>query len=661
MLNLTRNGSQTSVELGTGVISFDTECGGEIVSLTCKNELESHELVTGNQTAPGLFCVVDGKSESLANVASKLEVVEYIENRSVKLRNTAALANGRLEVVQVYEIFAEGALFCELSLAVKPGATLNLSDLSLNIHLDTDSAKEMRWGHFTRKPWYKQDYSTTHTFFGKDLYKKRDESVSHRELWPLASIDLGWDSVKFFSNRLEFILEEWVSVNEVPLDRTMTSGGCEKDGWGIHWHLHKDETLKLTSPMRYRNKWGIIMGTARTRSGKDADPALRNNALGCRIAHCMYPYARESSEWPWVTMPIKQVDCQPPQFFKGNPDISRVDEAADLGADTMIIHQFWMRNPGTNGEPVADYIVNDPAWFKAFVDRCHERDMRVLPYIRGIEQWHMYATYFEDYLQQDRDGLYPDWNSPHSMGFTKCSPMHWSAYNYFQYTRAMRKRVGDGGVIIGHTGNTFAAAQTCLDVALGGEFSVRHDQLLTEPESAAYFANLSYTGAHLISGNLPDRESFSSRRAMAICAAFGMTGHPFMEPNGSFSGPVEYIKPLWDAMRSVSGSITRIHNPAYSPTNAVACESNNLFPSLWQTSEGEALLLVSNLSKSAINGSVSLSLKELDLAANAKAELLQINGTNSDALSIDGDNVIVQGLPSDSFAAIRISGRGNCA
>lgn len=656
MLKLTQKSGRITVELGSGRLTWDAARGGQIVALACKNELAAHELLPADLPLAALRTVVDGQGEDLAALRGRLEVVEQVAGERLRLVNTATLAGGRLLLTQTYDVFAEGVMFCEMGLSVAPGASLVLSELSLNTVLDTAAAAQLRWGHFTREPWYKQDYSTTHTFLGKDLHKTRDESACQRELWPQASVDLGWGDVRYFSNRVEFILEEWVTIQEAPLNRTMTRGGREGTGWGLHWYLHEGETLRLTGPLRYRNKWGLVLGTARTRSGKDADPAMRNNALGCRIAHCMYPYARQGSEWPWVMMPIKQVDCQPPQLFKGNPDISRADEAADLGANLMILHQFWMRNPGTNGEPPADYIVNDPKWFRAFVDRCHERDMRVLVYIRGTELWHMYATYFEDYLRQDWDGLYPDWNSPHAMGFTKCSPIHWSAYGYFQYTRAMRRRIGQGGAIIGHTGNTFALAQASLDVALGGEFSVRHDQLLTRPDSAAYFGNFSYSGAHLISGNLPDRQTFSSPRALAMCAAFGMTGHPFMEPNGPFSGPTAYIMPLWNAMRSLRGHMVRMHNPAYSPTRAVCLEKGALFPCLWQGSDNQALLLVTNLDEeNAGSGTVALNLKELDVPRQAKLEVLKIAGTGAKAVTLSGSTITVRGLAPNAFAAVRIS------
>ncbi|MCM8759717.1 MAG: hypothetical protein NC906_08125 [Candidatus Omnitrophica bacterium] len=654
MLKLRRKGSEISVETCTGKITWDADKGGEIVEFACKNIKETHSLLSENDTICGLKFVIDGISYKLSETMSKL-TVESVDDDRIIIKNEATIARGLVKISQTYEVHPEGAVFCEQIFDTKENTSFRLSEISMNIFLDVSSAKSARWGYFTRDPWYKRDYSTTHVFYGMDLYKPLSEISCQKELWPLASIDLGWENTKFFSNKIEFVLDEWIAFNDAPKQFTMSFGGKQANKWTLQWYILQGIQMMVSKAIRYRNKWGIIFLTAKTENEKTTDVALRNNVLGCRVAHCMYPYAQIGKDWPWVVMPIKQVACQSPQLFKGNPDIKRVDEAADLGANVMIIHQFWMRNPGTNCEPPADYVVKDPQWFKAFVDRCHQRGMRVLTYIRGCEQYQMYQTWFEDYLQKDWDGLYPDWNSPHAMGFTKTSLLHWSAYAYFMYLKAMRKRVGKYGAIIGHTGFPFALTQSCIDVALCGELSIRHDELLTVPESTAYFACFDCSGAHLISGNLKDRAEFSGKKAAALCSAFGMTGHPVLEPGVAFKDAVAYIKPLWDAMLSLPGNIVKLHNPAYSPTDAVSCNEYWLFPSLWQSDQGKCLLLVTNLSDDAKkSGDVIVEMKNLDVARNSKMKVLNIKGTVPESVEIKGSTVKTKNLPSLSFAAIII-------
>lgn len=654
MLKVNRKENRIIVETATGKIIWDSDRGGEIVEFSCKNEKESHRLLDEKDTICGLKFIIDGQSYKLSQTKSKL-TLESVEKDRVRIKNETEIANGLIKITQLYEVHQEGALFCEQIFETDGKKGFELSEISMNIFIDVSSAKSARWGYFTREPWYKRDYTRTHVFYGMDLYKSIDSISCQRELWPLASIDLGWESTKFFSNKIEFVLEEWVSFNDAPRQYTMSYGGKQGNKWSLQWYIFQGTRMQISQQTRYKNTWGIIFLAAKTQNEKTTDVAFRNNVLGCRVAHCMYPYAQIDKDWPWVLMPIKQVACQTPQLFEGNPDIQRVDEVSDHGANVMIIHQFWMRNPGTNCEPPADYVVKDPEWFKSFVDRCHQKNMRVLTYIRGCEQYQMYQTWFEDYLKKDWDGVYPDWNSPHAMGFTKTSLIHWSSYGYFMYLKALRKRVGEYGVIIGHTGFAFALTQSCIDVGLCGELSIRHDELLTVPESTAYFACLDCSGAHLISGNLKDRAEFSGKKAAAICSAFGMTGHPVLEPGVPFEKAVAYIKPLWDAMLALPGNPIKLHNPAYCPTDAVDCKEFWLFPSLWQSDQSKCLVLVTNLSDNEKkSGDVFINTGSLDVSRNPKMNVLKIKGTVFEAVEIKGKTLKIKNLPPHSFCAVLI-------
>lgn len=649
MLKMRPEGNALIIETAAATLRLDAERGGQLTQLDVKDELFTHPLLGGEKLVPGLQFVVNGKTLRLSDSPAKLNVVSETPER-IMVQTTATV--GELFAVEfVYEFFGEGAVFCEMGIDVMPGKSASLSRVCFDIELETGSAGKLRWGHFSRDWAYKRDATGVHAFSQSHLFKPRTEVKDVRQLLPMVSIDLGWEGTRFFSNRLEFIMEDWTAFDDGPFENTRTTV-VEKDGvWNLRWYFLDGVTIPATGPMRYRNKWAVMFGRARMHRGEGVDSAVRNNVLGSRICHCMYPYVRQGDRWPWASMPIKQVSVQPPQFFKGNPEISRVDEAAELGADTMIIHQFWMSNPGSNNEPPADYHVFDPDWLKAFVGRCHELNMPVLLYCRGTEMYQHYSSFFEDYMQRDFDGLYPDWATPFSMGYVKCSPLHFSAYNYFMFTRELRRRVGDGGRIIGHTGIACFLSVSTFDASLGGEFTVRHDELLGSPEGSSYYGLLDCVGGHLISGNLPDREAFSGRKALSVCAAFGMTGHPFMEPNGPFSGPVAYIKPLWDTMRSVEGTVNRLHNPAYSPTRAIT-NNSELFPSLFQTDAGQAVMLITNLDDKPANGVVELNLSELDVPQGAKIQPLTIDGVAS--CRVDGNSVIVENLPSQYFAAVKI-------
>ena len=647
MLDLRRQGNTLSVETGAGILEWDAARGGQISKLVVKDDLFSHSLLTDG-VIPGVQFTVNGKPVRLSDSQASLDVVSETDERIV-IRSFAAIADDSLQIEMIYEVFREGVVFCEMGIDVPGGKKFDLSEASFGIRLKSADAKSMRWGHFLRDAWTKRDATGIHALTKTNLFRSREDSADEPQLFPFVSLDLGWAATRFFSNHIEFIMEDWTVFDEQDVANTRTQVAQEGDYWGLRWSFYDGPPARVAGPWSYRNKWGFAMGRARTQSGAGVDPTVRNNALGCRLAHCMYPYARQGDRWPWAVMPIKQISVQPPQLFKGNPEISRADEAADLGANVMTIHQFWMTNGGSNNEPVADYRAFDPKWLKAFVDRCHERGMRVLLYNRGTEQHQMYNSFFEDYMRRDLDGLYSDWATPFAMGYIKGSNYHVSMYNYFMFARELRRRVGETGVLIGHSGVPTSMAVATFDALLGGEVSIRHDELLTDPEHSVYYSFLDAAGSHLISGNLPDREAFSGRMALAVCAALGMTGHPFMEPDAHFSKPAAYIKPLWDSMNSLRGNVVRLHNPAYSPTRAVSCDAAQLFPSLWQSDAGKALLLVTNMGDSPASGVVELNLSELDVPKGAKLRPLTIDGIAPCA--VDGATVHVQNMEPQWFCA----------
>jgi len=652
MLQLSRTGKTLTVETLGGRVTWDSRGGGQICGLVLKDELTEHRLLPEGMLLGDLRFEIDGQHVRLASAPTEIEIASQAGDY-VKFAANSTLADGDIAVTQEYEIHEEGAIFCSLIVELRSGKKFLLNGCSLEIALDITEAQEALWGYFSRQMVYKRDYATIHPYLAARTHRRPEEIADERELFPHVTLDLGWGNTRFFTNHLEFLLEEWTALNDGPWSNTRTRAGLENGLWRLAWQLYEGGATSWEGPHRYRNRWGLLFGRARNRSGPEADPAVRNNALGCRVCHCKYPYARGGDRWPWVSMPIKQVDQQPPQLFQGNPDPSRADEAANAGADLMILHQFWMANPGANNEPVADYRPYDPDWLHAFVERCHARNMRVLLYIRGTEQWLQYSPFFEEFLQRDRDGMYADWNTVFFMGYGKSSPLHLSMHNYFHFCKALRERVGPGGVLIGHTSNTNQITLASYDAALNGETSVRHDELLVNPGMTCYFANLHCVGGHLISGNLPDRQAFASTKVTALCAALGMTSHVALEPGKDFAECSGYIQPLWKSMQALPGRVVQLHNPAYIPTRAVATGAENLYPSLWQDDSGHALLLVTNMAPEPQSGEVEVNLGELDVPKDAVIRPLEIPGT---FIGTAGKGrVSLADIPTETFAAFLIS------
>ncbi len=651
MLNVAQEGSRLSVETACASIEWDAARGGQITGFAVEDGLMRRPLLPEGRLWPDLrFELAGGKVLALADSVAQVEVTREMPGR-IAFRTSAVLGEGLLRVDQEFEAFEEGAVFCEMVVQLQEGRDMELCNAAMELPVEVRSANNVRWGHYSREPWNKYDPSCIHVFSINHLYLTPGETAEGRELFPLASIDLGWEGVRFFSNHLEFLLEDWTALGGGPREQTRSRAGMNEGHWRLRWDLFEGPARRLAHSYRYRNRWGLLFGCPRTRAGAEADPALRNNVIGARIAHCMYPYVRESAEWPWAVMPIKQTIYQDAQHFMGFPELERVDEVAEAGANMMILHQFWMSNPGSNGEPPADYKPADPKWLRAFVDRCHERGMRVAPYIRGTEMYCYYSSFFEDFFQKDWDGMYMDWTSPLAQGWIKSSMLHFSAYNYFMFMRALRGKVGEGGFLIGHTGNHAFINACHLDVCLAGEFSVMHEVLLADPQACAYYALLSGSGGHLLGGDTKDRKIFASPRAMAFCAALGMTSHSFLSPGKPFSETGAYMFPLWRALRPLSGPPVRLYNPSIMQTPAVQCDQVGFFPVAYQAADGQVLITVTNLGETA-DGTVEVNFAELGLPASSKLKPLKAEGLCD--CRADGPRLRIAGLPSVSLCAALI-------
>ncbi|HXK45279.1 MAG TPA: hypothetical protein PL060_04925, partial [bacterium] len=60
MLKLTKKEKKITVETGSGKLTWDANKGGEIVEFSCKNEKESHKLLSFPHSVCGLKFIIDG-------------------------------------------------------------------------------------------------------------------------------------------------------------------------------------------------------------------------------------------------------------------------------------------------------------------------------------------------------------------------------------------------------------------------------------------------------------------------------------------------------------------------------------------------------------------------------------------------------------------------
>jgi hypothetical protein len=627
MLKVTKGDKRIGVETAAVVFEWDLERGGQLVRCELKASNGSRRtIIEPNHPAPNLTLGIGTQSYGMADGPTEAAFVREDEECFVFTTKTKFAKVFTVE--QRYDVFREGVVFCELLLTLNSGKKIQIRNAELGFTLDVLDADHLRGNYISRDPYPKQDVTCVHVLARPQVCMPRNEKIDIPHLLMIYGLDVGWDDSRYFSNRVEMIIEDSTSIGHGMLGRTSTVAGPAGRRWELRWKLCERLHETLRAPFFYRNRWALVCSAARTTAGAQADRARTNNVMAARLCHVMYPYVRPGQEWPWCSVPMRQTFYQDVQLATGNPSVERIEEAAALGVNTLILHQFWMNNGGSNGEPAADYKAFDPVWLKAFTDRAHARGMRVMFYTRGIERYMMYSDFFEHYLRRNADGIYMDWALPFGLGYCKTSALHFSAYDYFMFTRAVRRRVGDHGMMVAHSAVQTAIASAAFDAFVVGEFSVMHAGLLAEPEISASYAMLSGCGVNLISGNSADRAIFSSQVSSAYCAGLGYSAHPFMEPNKPFAQVSAYLHPVWNLWRSLGADPVQTFNPAVGHAHTMRWSKETLHPILYRAANGNSLVMVTNLGDRKVSGTVELDFAALELPSGAQMEPLKIPGTH---------------------------------
>jgi len=645
MFNVSHSRATIRIETGNAIYRWEAARGGQLTGLTIKDGPFRRTLIDPDHPAPNLTFTLPAGVRPLADFPAVFRVQR--EDPDCFVFSAQTDLAGILTVEQQFEVFRESVVFCEFRVAVNPGRTAKITAAALGFDLNLNRARNLRSHYVSRDPYLKQDVTTTHVLGAIQVALDRSQPIRVPHLLPMVGLDLGWAGTRCYSNRLEMILEDNSSIGGDLLGPTATLSEARGGRWRHRWQLCRRNRETFKAPFFYRNKWALFVGSARTEAGPNADPVRRNNALGARVCHVMYPYIYGTRDWPWCSVPMRQTFYQDVQIAREDPPLQAVDRARALGANMLLIHQFWMKNGGSNGEPMADYRAHKPAWLKAFVKRAHARGLRVLLYLRGIEQYAMYSDFFEKYLKRNWDGLYMDWATPFAMGYAKSTPRHSSVYNYFMFTRALRRRVGDNGVLIGHSIIQAASSYALFDAAVTGEFSVLHAGLISTPDIGTSYGGSACVGVHLIAGNSPDRAMFSGPRAAAFAAGLGWANHPFLEPGKDFARCTAFTRPLWGLINSLESDPVRIFNPAVEPVPFARWSSEALYPVAYKDRAGNVLVIAANLSGAPVSGRVDVDRSVLGLPSGCALKALRVRGTHPARAA--GAGLAVQDLPPYGF------------
>ena len=217
----------------------------------------------------------------------------------------------------------------------------------------------------------------------------------------------------------EFFLESGATLSGKPEDGSTSI--CWKDGNPlITWEFQNCPASSGHRSWQWRNRWGWIL---------TPPPTHRNHA-----PQIMYHFIDN---------------------YRHYPDEAELEEIISSGCTLFIIHSNWRRDAVNDGIPY------DPDRFHAIVRRLHECGIRVAVYCRGNEKEIVEsgAEFFDRYLVKDFDGLYIDYGGPlcrdEAPGeFACCGSILF--YAYHATFRRLRKRVGEKGFLLVHTGADFS-------------------------------------------------------------------------------------------------------------------------------------------------------------------------------------------------------------
>lgn len=562
-LALVADGTRRIVEGDAFEITWDARRGGEITGIRQYDGLNWVSVLgaarSGHRDTVPHYSIreTDGSIYELgAAPEAAFRVVKETPDEIVfEVQSSARTEGGKpsaWQIAQTYRVFKEGVLFCDLAISLPPGAPpAEIARAEMGLRLDSAlTARKFNWGYYTRSSW------------ALVTSKSASDEVVEPSMLPYVAIDYGLGARGSYTNHVAFFVEDWRAMAGAK-----EAAGCrfapnDRGGMDYTWIL-QDGKGRFKAGQVYRNRWGMCLGAMRKTSRQNLSASRGNNLVGVRYYHTSckqgHPADQSPDDWPWFVQPRFWAQPAPADVY---PSDETIDQAAALGANIFVLHQSWMRCGGSNNWPPADYTPQNPAELKRVIDRCHAKKMRVGLYMRGTEAYALYMPYWEQFCQRDYDGLYVDWSGLrcHDMNLAQgCftpSDTRFHAYAYFRYTKMLRKRVGENGFLIGHTGAAPSMlALAVFDAYLPGEFKEQKAHLLDSPDAHVLYGMGTYCGTLPISYTAPHE------KAVAYSAGLGT----WLQLEQG---------PLWQILRSVPMERAWVYNsltenlPVVASTNA---------------------------------------------------------------------------------------------
>lgn len=583
-LSTTQDAERITVAAGHFRLTVDAAKGGEITGLELFDGSQWNRVIGGDGRTCPRVAIGDGSREYLLSQAAdtKLETVQSgPEVTRLLATGRPRAADGTLApwmVSLAYEIYAEGALFIDLQYDLERESALASASVSLAMDPSITGAAKYR----------------------QEAFRYKIPAL------PSARAAFGVNPLRSYTNEIQAMLE----YNRPMAGKTAVA---EEKG-RFTWSLADGETA-MKPPFRYSNRLSFGLG-----SGVTGKP--RTNVVGQRVYHWInFLNLKDTATW--------------------YPSNEQIDNMAGYGGTMLILHQHWMLQGGSNGNPHAVYTVaRDDASLRRMVDHAHRKGMRVGLYRRGIERYSVDEPLFGKYLQRNRDGFYIDWHGPHCVAIHEdryrpdpavhdshlCEDgSYLAAREYFLFTRRLREIVGPEGFLIGHQGigNSGVLANLAFDGYLPGEAGSDH-AMFADRDTAVYKGMM---GGGVTMPWPLDSPTFSSPEGVAKMAAWGMYPHVglglqrrrdatlfTLDPDDEVN---RFALPYWRILRSIDVNRATVYNLP-SVNRVAAVFSNPDFDGLVYREDREGndayLLVVANLGKTRGRTTVTLATDVLGMA-----------------------------------------------
>ena len=492
-------------------------------------------------------------------------------------------------MTQIYEFWPDGVAFARTFFLAEDGSS-DLAHLRLRPVTSLAAGNGVSWSYWGRPNIASADLIQALSGIKRFLDPGVDLS-QEGSLVPFVSVDFGREGRR--DKHLEWFLE---GANSPCTDVKNTATSVRWNGASpvVEWDFLRNRAASPRGIWQWRNQWGWTICRA----------PVRRRRAPLRFYH-------------WIG------------FLPRYPSDSQIEKMAREGADLLVLHESW-RTDVQNG-----HTPYDEAEFRRVVATAHRHDIRMAVYIRGNEPSirEEQAEWFDAYFRRDYDGLYMDYGSPicYTCGAEETYPGGRIAFReYYLAMRAVRRRVGERGIFLSHSGPFFAACGMTglIDGYVAGEGE--RGVLLSSPTAHAFFSGLSVAPPAMWTAAFPD---YRTPRAVPFLAAVGQMPHVSLGTQIETSslqhpaepGAVTFARPIWKLWGLLRGQHDLLCLHKQNSEGVFTTDSEDTTTCLFGAADGTRLLIAANVSAEPRKLSVRVNWRAAGGAPGAGDTVLRLN------------------------------------